>query len=215
MGNKIAIVAAKGGVGKTTISHLFCIGSGLNNKPSYLASTDNQRMMPTGNRPYKIVDCRDGDKTNNFVNVSKNTSNEHSFVLDGAANRPDFDLLAAKWGDIVIVPHRSSDLDGDEAVSDIVRFVKNGIDPRRIVTLRTQTRQNEKREDNIHEKLAAHNIKVGSFTKRLDQHASLKYVLNKEFKASQLDSFSRSAAKSIYSTFLRKIELIEREVANA
>lgn len=215
MGKKIAIVAAKGGVGKTTISHLFCIGAGLHRKPAYLAATDNQTQMPESNRPYKIIDARTSEGLKHFVQVSDKAPEEHSFVIDGAANRPEFDLLAARWADIVIVPHRSSDLDGDEAVSDISNFIKNGVSPRHIYTLRTQARGDEKREDFIHEKLADLGIEVNQYSKRLNQHAALKYVLNKDFKTSNIDTFTRQAAKALYAVTLRQIELIEREISNA
>jgi cellulose biosynthesis protein BcsQ len=99
----VGIATAKGGVGKTTLAHSLCYGASLLQYPAHCAYTDD----PVGklnivNRPYRYYDCTDIKRL--AALAEKAEGKEGIVVIDGQANRPDFDTWIAKSVDIILVP---------------------------------------------------------------------------------------------------------------
>ena len=99
----VGIATAKGGVGKTTLAHSLCYGASLLQYPAHCAYTDDPLgKLNVVDRPYRYYDCTDISKLSSLA--EKAEGKEGLFVVDGQANRPDFDAWIANSVDIILVP---------------------------------------------------------------------------------------------------------------
>jgi hypothetical protein len=99
----VGIATAKGGVGKTTLAHSLCYGASLLKYPAHCAYTDDPiGKLNITNRPYRYYDCTDITRLSALA--EKAEGKEGLIVVDGQANRPDFDAWIAKSVDIILVP---------------------------------------------------------------------------------------------------------------
>jgi GTPase SAR1 family protein len=99
----VGIATAKGGVGKTTLAHSLCYGASLLQYPAHCAYTDDPiGKLNIVNRPYRYYDCTEISRLSALA--EKATGKEGLIVVDGQANRHDFDAWVAKSVDIILVP---------------------------------------------------------------------------------------------------------------
>lgn len=108
----------KGGSGKTTTSHLLCLGSILHGQPAAYVLTDPQRTPKTEGRPYGVMDGRDPRVLAGILTSSAATGNGW-LVIDGGGNRQAFDDAMAGQADLTIVPFRDSEEDLEAAAKDM------------------------------------------------------------------------------------------------
>ncbi len=98
----IAIVGAKGGVGKTSIAHLLALGAAWKNTPAYLMHTDDREPIKVNGRPYMYYDAREPEILSTLIGAAIN--NDGLCIVDSAGNRPKFDKWIAESVDLVLMP---------------------------------------------------------------------------------------------------------------
>jgi cellulose biosynthesis protein BcsQ len=98
----VAIVSTKGGVGKTTLSHLLALGGAWKNVPSYLMHTDDRAPIAVNGRPYAYYDARDPQTLSTLMSAIVN--DDGLCIIDSGGNRPDFDRWIADSADLVLIP---------------------------------------------------------------------------------------------------------------
>lgn len=98
----VAIVSAKGGVGKTALSHLLALGAAWKNVPSYLMHTDEREPQIVQGRPYMYYDARNPETLSHLMGAAINQ--DGLCIIDSGGNRPDFDKWISTSVDLVIVP---------------------------------------------------------------------------------------------------------------
>ena len=81
---------SKGGVGKSTISHLACLGAILCNQPAAYVLTDPDREIRGKGRPYDVFDGTQPDSLAKILKGEQGTS-DGWLIIDGGGNRPAFD----------------------------------------------------------------------------------------------------------------------------
>lgn len=117
----IFIGGGKGGVGKTSTSHLICLGAILRNQPAAYVLTDPNRKMRGAGRPYGVLDGREPQQLANILSVSRDGFNGW-VIIDGGGNRPAFDLEIAAAADLCLLPFRASEEDLDTVADDLKRI---------------------------------------------------------------------------------------------
>lgn len=98
----VAIISPKGGVGKTSLSHLLALGAAWRGMPAYVFHTDERDPLIVNERPYEYIDARDSDRLETVIDAlvqSKGIS-----VIDGGGNRPHFDQWISEYMDLVLIP---------------------------------------------------------------------------------------------------------------
>jgi hypothetical protein len=113
---------SKGGVGKSTISHLACLGAVLSNQAAAYVLTDPDRKIRDKGRPYDVFDGTEPDGLAKLLDAGKETSSNGWLILDGGGNRPAFDEEIAKEADLCIFPFRPSQEDMDTVSDDLDRI---------------------------------------------------------------------------------------------
>ena len=98
----IAFCSQKGGVGKTTLSHLLALGSAWKNKPAYVLHTDDVPPMEISGRPYGFYDGREPNELSVLLRTGVN--NDGFRITDAGGSRTAFDIWIAKSMDIMIIP---------------------------------------------------------------------------------------------------------------
>lgn len=98
----VLIVSTKGGVGKTSLSHLLAIGAAWKNTPAYLMHTDNRDPIAVQGRPYMYYDARDPETLTRLMEAAINQ--DGLCIIDSGGNRPDFDKWIASSVDLVLIP---------------------------------------------------------------------------------------------------------------
>lgn len=129
----VALVGKKGGIGKTSLSHLLAIGAAWKGVPCYFMHTDDREPINVNGRPYAYYDARKPDVLEILINNSLN--NDGLFILDSGGNRPEFDAWIARSMDLVLIPVAPDPEDVKEALvhmeelegygAENVRFVVN------------------------------------------------------------------------------------------
>jgi hypothetical protein len=112
---------SKGGVGKSTNSHLACLGAILCNQAAAYVLTDPDRKIRDKGRPYDVLDGTNSDKLAEYIEASKRTSGGW-LIIDGGGNRPAFDSEIAKEADLCIFSFRPSHEDMDTVSDDMARI---------------------------------------------------------------------------------------------
>ncbi len=81
----VLIVSTKGGVGKTSISHLLALGAAWKNVPAHLMHTDKRTPIQVNGRPYLCYDARNPETLAHLMGsaVSKNGL----CIIDSGGNR--------------------------------------------------------------------------------------------------------------------------------
>lgn len=111
----------KGGVGKSTTSHLACLGAILCNQAAAYVLTDPDRKIRNKGRPYEVLDGTDPKELAKILKASQNTSGGW-LIIDGGGNRPAFDSAIADEADLCILSFRPSHEDIDTVADDMERI---------------------------------------------------------------------------------------------
>ncbi|GIU52459.1 hypothetical protein TUM4438_45250 [Shewanella sairae] len=98
----VAIVGKKGGVGKTSLSHLLALGSAWKGTPAYLMHTDDRKPISVNGRPYMFYDARNPQTLTTLISAAINQ--DGLCVIDSGGNRGEFDMWIAKSVDMVLIP---------------------------------------------------------------------------------------------------------------
>jgi hypothetical protein len=112
---------SKGGVGKSTTSHLACLGAILCNQAAAYVLTDPDRKIRSKGRPYEVLDGTDPKELAKILKASQNT-NGGWLIIDGGGNRPAFDSAIAEEADLCIFSFRPSHEDMDTVAEDMERI---------------------------------------------------------------------------------------------
>ena len=127
----VAIAGAKGGTGKTGLSHLLALGAAWNNIPSYLMHTDDREPIAVQGRPYLYYDARTPETLSTLVGAAINQ--DGLCIIDGGGNRPEFDNWIAQAVDLVLIPV-SPDQDSTRlAIIDRKRMIDAGANDCRFI----------------------------------------------------------------------------------
>lgn len=116
---------SKGGVGKSTTSHLACLGAILCNQAAAYVLTDPDRKIRDKGRPYDVLDGTDPKQLAQILKASQSTS-DGWLIIDGGGNRPAFDSAIAEEADLCIFSFRPSHEDMD-TVSDDMERISGGL----------------------------------------------------------------------------------------
>lgn len=98
----VAIISPKGGVGKTSLSHLLALGAAWRGVPAYVFHTDEREPLTVQDRPYEYIDARESDRLETVIEAlvqSKGIS-----IIDGGGNRLHFDQWISGYMDLVLIP---------------------------------------------------------------------------------------------------------------
>jgi len=118
----ISIIGAKGGTGKTTLSHLLCHGLGLLGKRAVCVMTDDCRETPPhGSQPYVFADGRSPQARAQIIATLRERSGWFG-VIDGGANRIETDSSLYQAADLVLLPFRDSQEDLRVMYRDLQRL---------------------------------------------------------------------------------------------
>lgn len=112
---------SKGGVGKSTTSHLACLGAILFNQAAAYVLTDPDRKIRNKGRPYEVLDGTDPKELAKILKASQSTSGGW-LIIDGGGNRPAFDSAIAEEADLCIFSFRPSHEDLDTVADDMERI---------------------------------------------------------------------------------------------
>lgn len=112
---------SKGGVGKSTTSHLACLGAILCNQAAAYVLTDPDRKIRDKGRPYDVLDGTDPKQLAGILKASRTTS-DGWLIIDGGGNRPAFDSAIAEEADLCIFSFRPSHEDMDTVAHDMDRI---------------------------------------------------------------------------------------------
>jgi chromosome partitioning protein len=112
---------SKGGVGKSTTSHLACLGAVLSNQAAAYVLTDPDRKIRDKGRPYDVLDGTDPKQLAQILKASHTTS-DGWLIIDGGGNRPAFDSALAEEADLCIFSFRPSHEDMDTVADDMERI---------------------------------------------------------------------------------------------
>jgi hypothetical protein len=104
---------SKGGVGKSTTSHLACLGAILCNQAAAYVLTDPDRKIRDKGRPYDVLDGTDPKQLAQILKASQSTS-DGWLIIDGGGNRPAFDSAIAEEADLCIFSFRPSHTPGND-----------------------------------------------------------------------------------------------------
>ena len=121
MSNIIFISGQKGGSGKSTTSHLFCLGAILSGQPAAYVLTDPQRTPKTKGRPYGVIDARLPETLAQVIQSSAATENGW-LCIDGGGNRQKFDEEMSTHAALTIVPFGDSQESLESAAKDLQRL---------------------------------------------------------------------------------------------
>lgn len=103
----VSLVADKGGVGKTTISH--CVAAAVRefdrDGHGVCVMTDNRMLLNSdGNRWYDVVDGRKEADVREWVGRARAMEGNGILVIDGAGGNPEADSWYASISDLVLIP---------------------------------------------------------------------------------------------------------------
>lgn len=114
----------KGGSGKTTTTHLFCLGSILAHQPAAYVLTDPHRSPRPKGRPYSVIDGRDPDTLAQIVRNSQAGGNGW-LAIDGGGNRQAFDVEMARICGLAIIPFNDTEESVEAAAKDLMRMERS------------------------------------------------------------------------------------------
>jgi chromosome partitioning protein len=122
MSTLISIIGAKGGTGKTTLSHMLCYGLGLLGERAVCVMTDiGREPPPAGSLPYVFADGRSAAAREKIVATLRSRPDWYG-VIDGGANSLETDVAICQASDLVLLPFRDSQEDLRVACRDLERL---------------------------------------------------------------------------------------------
>lgn len=121
MTNIVFISGQKGGSGKSTTSHLFCLGAILSGQPAAYVLTDPQRTPRAEGRPYGVIDARLPAMLAQVIQSSTATGNGW-LCIDGGGNRQAFDEEMSTIAGLTIVPFGDTHESLEAAAKDLARL---------------------------------------------------------------------------------------------
>lgn len=150
----VAILGRKGGSGKSTLSYFLSHGmaTGVSEMVgssiwSVLLRTDNRTRRPSElnkNRKYMVAsvpgDETDGDYIKTLVQQIENIPDSF-LVIDGGANRRNYDYAACAVADLVLIPTGCSEEDletADSDYDDLMEFIQANDRPTEVFLVRNQ-----------------------------------------------------------------------------
>lgn len=120
---KVGVLASKGGVGKTTISHLLALGFYKKSYDVALCVTDPAReveIFESSTRPYSIFDTRTQKQfTDTIIFAEEIQSSNLAVIFDGAGNKTEYYEAIVQNTDLIVVPFSSGYIDIMKAADDI------------------------------------------------------------------------------------------------
>jgi cellulose biosynthesis protein BcsQ len=141
----LAIVSTKGGVGKTSISHLIALGAAWRNTPAYLMHTDEREPIRVQGRPYMYYDARDPETLSRLICAAVNQ--DGLCIIDSGGNRPEFDQWIASAVDIVLIPVTPDPEAVDMALEHMARLETYGAENVRFLLNMVSSNRNERLRD--------------------------------------------------------------------
>ena len=198
----VAIITNKGGVGKTTLSHLLAVGAVWRGVPAYMFHTDNREPMTTEQRPYAYIDGRDAATLETVIGSLLNS--DGVIIVDGGGNRPEIDLWLAEHMDLVLIPVMADTESVSLAIETMQRIENRGIKNARYILNMVST--NEKSRafdfDNFFSRLDK--SKIAGQVKRMDavKRLSMPDSTAKPFQTppSNVNNLSRSLWRIVDAT---------------
>jgi cellulose biosynthesis protein BcsQ len=142
----LAIVSTKGGVGKTSISHLIALGAAWKNTPAYLMHTDDREPIRVQGRPYMYYDARDPETLSRLIGAAVNQ--DGLCIIDSGGNRPEFDQWIASAVDMVLIPVTPDPEAVDMALEHMKRLEEYGASNVCFLLNMVSSNRNEKMRDN-------------------------------------------------------------------
>lgn len=154
---KIGVVANKGGVAKTTISHLLGLGFKRMDFEVAVCVTDPEREVELFNdatRPYAIMDARTKKSFSDTITFANDFQVENlAIVIDGAGNKTEYYPAIAANTDVVLIPFGSGYIDMTKAADDIrslrsvgakrIRLVRSRWSPAELTNVDTNKLMND------------------------------------------------------------------------
>ena len=119
----VFIGGTKGGVGKSSTSHLICLGATLRNQPASFVLTDPDRKVRGEGRPYSVLDGRNPETLARILSAARNTLNGW-LIIDGGGNRPAFDEEMYQEAELTLLPFGASEECFDTVAADMQRLPK-------------------------------------------------------------------------------------------
>lgn len=118
----VSILGAKGGTGKTTVTHMLCYGLGLIGERAVCVMTDHGRETPpAGSLPYVFADGRTAQARSQIIATLHGRPGWIG-VIDGGANSMDTDGELYQASDLVLIPFRDSQEDVRVVCRDLARL---------------------------------------------------------------------------------------------
>ncbi len=111
----------KGGSGKTTSTHLFCLGSILCGQPAAYVLTDPHRSPKADGRPYGVIDGRNPQTLAQIIETSQAAGNGW-LAIDGGGNRQAFDEEMSRLCGLCIIPFNDHEESLEAAAKDLGRL---------------------------------------------------------------------------------------------
>lgn len=125
----IANIGAKGGVGKTTTSHMLAHGFSRFGIAAVLVTTDHndgRTSLSDTARSYQTIAGQDGSTLDSifktFSNLEIDADTPRVMIVDGGGNRLDMDNLLYQASDITLLPFRDSHEDLRVVSTDLDRY---------------------------------------------------------------------------------------------
>jgi len=119
---KIGVLAGKGGVGKTTVSHLLALGFARADFDTALLVTDPEReveLFPSDTRPYVVTDARTQGKFAESIAFANEFEGNLAVIIDGAGNKTGYYKAIVENTDLIVIPFTSGYVDMMKAKDDI------------------------------------------------------------------------------------------------
>lgn len=124
----ISVLGTKGGVGKTTISHLLAQGLARFGIRTIMMTTDHtagRKVLSDAKRRYNTFNAQTTLQMqygfNAFANIEVGSGNA-VMLIDGGGNRIETDNVIAKYSDIILLPFRDSEEDIRVVTEDMKRL---------------------------------------------------------------------------------------------
>lgn len=125
----ISIIGAKGGVGKTTASHMLANGLARFGIASVLVTTDHNDgriSLSDEKRPYQTVPGQTAEDLENifdtFANLDVDPTSPRVMIVDGGGNRIELDKLLYLISDVTLLPFKDSEEDLRVVSADLNRY---------------------------------------------------------------------------------------------
>jgi cellulose biosynthesis protein BcsQ len=141
----VAIVSTKGGVGKTSLSHLIALGAAWRSVPAYVMHTDERAPISVRGRPYMYYDARDPETLSRLIGAAINQ--DGLCIIDSGGNRPEFDKWIARSVDLALIPVTPDPEAVNMSLEHMARLEGYGADNVRFILNMVSSNRNERLRD--------------------------------------------------------------------